>query len=510
MVIPNRRQDANFETSRRQNVSCDPCRRSKKRCVSRPGLPRGSGASCQNCAHLGHICTFKFASARQAEKKAKALASPQSQPSQNHESTTSSASVPIPADNTASSETTWPSWEATVPEDMWLDDKTWAGIGPNTYLDFASFLNGESQSLMNTPRPTVALPSHEASDTVIVGTIPPVGASIAAENERTGSSGHTSTDGLILSGQWHGSPVQLLNSRTVSQQMTRSLCHIYDTMMIGVTRRYLSYSSNLFAGKHSYVLAPDRIGEAPASPTCEGALGFPMSPTLSTREPMLANPEVSHSSSAASRPMTLIGAARFLDNFGALYGNVLDRKKRKQDEATLLAVLQAFALQFAPPSDEESEDTENTTALLPEVSNWPPPATRMTVFTAAWFNAFTHLNESVNNRSFVHLYAVILFQMVAEPAQVSIKDAYLGRSAKLLDRALQSLCKLSNLLDTFCSGLDAKSRYRTLLDSSRRIMYWFGYIRDTMTSFLSDRPCVLKDAPVSIPGVYFGTSRPSN
>jgi hypothetical protein len=271
--------------------------------------------------------------------------------------------------------------------------------------------------------------------------------------------------------------------------------------MIGVTRRYLSYSSNLFAGKHSYVLAPDRIGEPPASPTCEGVLGFPISPTSSTREPVLANAELSQSSSAASKPMTLIGAARFLDNFGALYGNVLDRKKRKQDEATLMAVLQAFALQFAPPSDEESEDTETIGALVSEVPNWPPPATRMTVFTAAWFNAFTHLNDSVNNRSFVHLYAVILFQMVAEPAQVSIKDAYLGRSAKLLDRALQSLCKLSNLLDTFCSGLDAKSRYRMLLDSSWRILYWFGYIRDTMTSFLSDRPCVLKDAPVSIPGV---------
>lgn len=50
--------------ARRQNSSCDPCRRSKRRCFFPiPGCDELS-AACTHCRRLGHACTFDFAASR--------------------------------------------------------------------------------------------------------------------------------------------------------------------------------------------------------------------------------------------------------------------------------------------------------------------------------------------------------------------------------------------------------------------------------------------------------------
>ena len=58
-----------MEAMRRQYSNCDPCRRSKRRCTfPDPGKPV-DGAMCNNCTHLGHVCTFDFVLSRSAPKR---------------------------------------------------------------------------------------------------------------------------------------------------------------------------------------------------------------------------------------------------------------------------------------------------------------------------------------------------------------------------------------------------------------------------------------------------------
>ncbi|RAL10879.1 uncharacterized protein BO97DRAFT_115405 [Aspergillus homomorphus CBS 101889] len=44
----------------RQNTSCDPCRRLKRRCVLPPHTNDGDGRVGTSCNRLGHRCTFDF------------------------------------------------------------------------------------------------------------------------------------------------------------------------------------------------------------------------------------------------------------------------------------------------------------------------------------------------------------------------------------------------------------------------------------------------------------------
>ena len=56
--------DSASEPNRRQNSSCDPCRRSKRRCFFSSHAFDDSSTSCTHCTRLGHACTFKFAASR--------------------------------------------------------------------------------------------------------------------------------------------------------------------------------------------------------------------------------------------------------------------------------------------------------------------------------------------------------------------------------------------------------------------------------------------------------------
>lgn len=62
--------------------------------------------------------------------------------------------------------------------------------------------------------------------------------------------------------------------------------------------------------------------------------------------------------------VTMLGMARFLDNFGSRYGNVLESTGRKQDEYILTATLQAFALPFAPTPKRQQIPAQNPQSLI--------------------------------------------------------------------------------------------------------------------------------------------------
>lgn len=489
-----------ISSGRRQNASCDQCRRSKKRCAFDPGVEPGGGGQCQYCAHLGHACSFKFVQARQAQRRARIMSSP----------TPTSAVSPLNPSaaantNRTSAEGTWESNEPPVQQNIAIDDMIWTDLGPNIFLDFDTFLDPDSQAWMNVSGPIID-PTFE-DDSSLNDRQPLSSALTMSPAILRAEQAHDYIVGKDCSstGLWHSSPIRLLNSTASAQQSTRSLYQIYDTMMIGVATRYLSHSSNHFAGSFRYEFKADYCADELAlldrrdphkltSFTISAAShSDQVTPASSARQPHEGAPE-------SLGPITLIGVARFLDNFGSLYGNQLDRKKRKQDEDTLITVLQVFALQFSAPDDVETGVPESPLYLVKDSPGPRGPTTKTQLYTAAWFNAHSRLTESINNRSFVHLYAVILFHIAGQPEEARSMPEYAGCLDVFLDRSLHQLESLSALVESFCSRLDSKSLYRTLLDSSRRVLFWFAYVRDTMTSFVKDRPCILKDGPLAVAG----------
>ena len=175
-----------------------------------------------------------------------------------------------------------------------------------------------------------------------------------------------------------------------------------------------------------------------------------------------------------------------------LYHNVLSTAQRELDETALTAVLQAFALQSVCGNDKEPG--------VQQRERDKDDSMNKDLFCTAWFNAQSHLLKAKNTRSFVHIYAVFVFQMTAQPLEAKRKED--GRDSwEFLDEALHHLIELSTLVDKFCSHLNPKSLYRTLLESSVRIIRWFGYVRDTVASVLHDRQFVMEDALIQDAGL---------
>lgn len=402
----------------------------------------------------------------------------------------------------ASSTTMWAAFEPTAQEELSLDDMIWTGLGPNAFLDFDTFLNTDTQDWMDVST-NIVNPQLEEEVTVNDASLPSSTSSLSPTVVRTQQFDKYLPGESASFEVWHGSPIQLLNSMTLAHQATKALCQVYDTMMTGVARRYLSYNCNQFAGSHRYVFEPECCADQITTSDEKGFRGLAdIQSALSqyTQRPWeQSGTQMYEKGSEPFRPITLIGVARFLDNFGALYGNRLDRRKRKQDEETFMSVLQAFALQFEP-ADDLGDDTLIVKAL--DASDPGHCPARSQLFTAAWFNAHSYLTESMKTRSFVHLYSVSLFHTIAMPNEARTKPEYSGGPLAFLDQALSQLHGLSRLVEVFCSNLGSDSRYRTLLDSSRRVLFWFAYVRDTMASVLCDRQCKLKDGPISGAGSW--------
>ncbi|OQV10504.1 hypothetical protein CLAIMM_14492 [Cladophialophora immunda] len=308
-------------------------------------------------------------------------------------------------------------------------------------------------------------------------------------------------------GLWRGSPIHLLNSSVETQRINQSLGEVYNSMMSGIAIRYLDYNCNLFAGSYKYSFDPDQSNPSTLDISAGQSVGNMLTPSWK-KAALDTNGSQIHANMAPERlasqinKVTMIGVARFLDNFGALYSNVIDQKTRNENERTLIAVLQAFALQFAPSRQADgplARFFDNPQGASQCSTSDPLPGDRSTnsqhVFTAAWFNAHSHLVSSRENRSFVKLYSVFLFLMTSVPPEASSISAYEDTPICLLDDALRQMGELQSLVEGYCEHLGRQSIYRFLLQSSVGIMRWYGYLRDTIDSVLHERPCMLEDAP---------------
>ena len=182
--------------------------------------------------------------------------------------------------------------------------------------------------------------------------------------------------------------------------------------------------------------------------------------------------------------MTPLGIVRFLDNFNDLYGNKLDPTARQIADSALEAVIMAFSCQWNPGSKAPEPDSGRAASI---------DVTGSRLFFDAWLKAHSSLSEAQHIRSFRIIYATFLFSLTVVPVEASFQLKQDVDSHEFLDCGLRHLCDLERLVTGYCETLGATSVYATLVESSLNIIRWFGYVRDTVSSLTSNRPCFLPD-----------------
>ncbi|KAI1630189.1 hypothetical protein EDD37DRAFT_85808 [Exophiala viscosa] len=487
--------------ARKQNSSCDACRRSKRRCAFPPNVQLGMAATCLNCFHLGRDCTYDFVTSRLNQKRTKRTCPPVTLQGhllsqgaglpQDIRATDTVTPSEFQYDGSAPGQVAWP-----FPVHGLVGDDMFFG---NLASEWAQLMTGVGATVDN-------VVNHTDSDDVETA------ASKSTQGNRQSrvvSPAHTKS----VLGPWRGSPIHLLNSSTELHLVNQNLGEVYESMMSGITTRYLDYNCNLFAGSYRYSFDAD-CAEIPLSKQdTDHALARTRMPTWKrsssgVRTVALQNPGYTLEDLASQiNKVTMIGIARFLDNFGSLYGNVLEPKRRKQDERTLTATLQAFSLQFAPAPQKEARKftVQRPFVSVPDISLVGCDAGTSYsktphVFAAAWFNAYELLVASKETRSFIHLYAVFLFQMTTIPPEATSSERFNVSPLDIADLALYQMQELHGLIDDYCEILEPQSTYRFLLHSSLRIFNWYAYLRDTIASMLHPRACILEDAPLKLKG----------
>jgi hypothetical protein len=268
-------------------------------------------------------------------------------------------------------------------------------------------------------------------------------------------------------------PIDLLNTALGADEIESELISVYDTVFGRCASRFLSCRNNIFSGSSPYCFDHE-LRQSPAKSELD-----------STQESLLLNEDnlrgsvsdLSGNQEVGATRITLIGIARFLDNFGGLFGNPLTKTEQMAQERTLAAVCKAFAIQWLPISSTGSERTS------------------VERFTAAWRDAHGRLTKLKYTTSFRRIFAILLFQMTSRPQDARFDAQDHASPEALLNCALLELQHLASRVRKYCEDLSPTSRYRTLLEISLSAIQWWAYLRDTSTSISTDRPCVLPYPP---------------
>lgn len=406
-------------SQRRQYSSCDPCRRSKRRC----SLPSYSdGGTCTNCQRLGHVCTFEFSKSRRTVRR---------NPSRQNQtlSRLSGSGHDLP-------EITADGLSEYYPSPLNGSAET-----PISWLNF-----DESHQIESTWDNTQGLDLTDllAAD-VVTPAQPP-------SDARSSPLLRVPCTTPILPGRALNSPIRLLNSKLDATILDSRLARIHNTIITGCASRFADYDCNLCATGLRYRLEGADGGQS------QGC-AFPLNSAMASTD--------------VTCTFTAIGAVRFLDHFGDLYGNRLSSDARRQSDAALRAVLRAFSLQWLSTS----EGTPATDSIRDASQN---------AFYDSWFAAREILGNAQAVRSFRVVYAILLFDGISVPTQASA-----GPPHELLNAGLQTLCSLDALIGRYCATLGAHSTYSMLLEASMAVVRWGGYIRDIGASLTTDRRCKL-------------------
>ncbi|CAI7596951.1 unnamed protein product [Penicillium pancosmium] len=422
-------------SQRRQFSSCDPCRRSKRRCYF---VSAGKGETCTNCRRLGHSCTFDFAKSRKA--KPRQDPTPYPQPMNRNKS-------PVILANGLSN---------TFPGHFQADSMTVGDVLP-PLSNFDEASNADENPADGNYDFTLGL---GLTDLVALDAEPLAPVPIETQLSFCGSPLERTQSAMpFITGSSLSSPMRLLNSKLDATILDERLITIHNTIVTGCASRFADYDCNLYATTSRYRLE-------------SGARWLSQEYTLDLLGQELTKNDMSYT-------LTAIGTVRFLDHFSDLYGNRLSPGARKLSDAALKAVLRAFSLQWLTPERSSATDSiiDNSHTTCDISRN---------AFFDSWFTAREVLRNAQSIQSFRTVYAILLFDGIAVPAKASAESAH-----EFLDIGLQNLCSLDALVRQYCTNLAAYSTYSGALEASLNVMRWGGYIRDIGASLTTDRRCRL-------------------
>ncbi|PYH71604.1 Zn(II)2Cys6 transcription factor domain-containing protein [Aspergillus vadensis CBS 113365] len=443
-------------SQRRQFSSCDPCRRSKRRCFfASPG-----GEKCTNCQRLGHSCTFDFARSRRVKPKHDLV---RPSPSTNSNELPGTPLLGFDSPDGYYQAGTTPPGDTLVP-----------GLNLNEGHDTLK----DHDDLMD-----LYLVNRLTSDLA-----PPVQVSNKAQTcVRSNLSGRVSYAMPLLAGSSLASPVRLLNFKLDARILDDRLAKIYHAIITGCASRFVDYDCNLYATASCYRLEgwseQSTQRHTPATlDTSSINTSFPDTPASVTPLDAISSSESGILSNDLSRTFTVIGAVRFLDHFAVLYGNRISANARKQSDAALKSVLRTFSLQWLPTESVLAADS----ILQDSVYGIPTSEASQNAFYDSWFQTQGVLEQAKSVRSFRVVYAILLFGGITVPTKAPVES-----TREILDSGLQSLRSLNVLVRQHCSTLGAHSIYSGLLEASLDAVHWGGYIRDLGASLTINRPCKL-------------------
>ncbi|CAG7958474.1 unnamed protein product [Penicillium salamii] len=444
---------------RRQNKSCDPCRRSKRRCVAASASPDGiSSTACENCRRLGHQCTFEFAERQLSAptKRKRRQCDDEGQPARQ-----TGCGMERPAGDAGSSNSPF---DPTVMIDQDIL-ATWLNFDFNDAPDgetisFPAYPNSSTESCLE-PSPV----SDRSSDNEL--TLYPTGFPKIET--------HRSFQSTPMIGLSFNSPIYLLNSAIDAKILGDRLTRIYEAIATPSASGFLDYDCNNYPSKVRYRIA----GVAPNSSI---GLDSALSSAESYARQLSLNSSTS-SQNEVGQEISLLGSVRFLDHFGDLYGNRLRPAAKKKSDEALKAVLRAFSMQWLPSVSETFELSHGIGMTEGESS--------LNSFVDAWIQARSLLLESQNIRSFRMILAILTFVGIVTPTRV-IETEGLVRN-NLLDTALDQLSYLDQLVKRYFANLGPSSIYGSLADASLSIIRWAGYIRDTGAALSMDHRSKLSD-----------------
>lgn len=488
------------KSQRRQNASCDRCRHSKRRCLVLPPEGREPGTACTNCKRLGYSCTFAFAEAcknsghRRQSANARTVQAP---PSETHALDFSDFDL---TEGVQSHSDGLANWHDNNPL-----SETPLEFNFEDFLNFNSECFPDQFNLFTTPEithPSLARPTDRENRLRLHdGPL-----SIEAEKSRI-RPGHTSIVGRSLN-----SPVHLLSSSWEAMLLTEHFARIYQTITAGTASIFLDYDCNLYSGRyryqfdfaipaHSYDPAFTALSVLSHEPASMPLPSKTLSPEIVNRSP---SPLTSATDRLSSQPprmhetirtITILGAVRYLDQFGELYGNRLSPNLRSQSDQILKQVLRTFSFQWlaianSSPEFRVSNSTfADFTTSKRQQSPQPPQA-----FVDTWVRARLLIKNAQSVISFSVVFATLLFDTIIVPGEAlaGLEEHIIMH--EFLDTGFKKLAYLEHLVEKYCDNLGTASEHGALMESSLSIVRWFAYLRDTVVALMTDRPCRLQEA----------------
>lgn len=470
--------------TRRQFSSCDPCRQSKRRCEpAQPMLTIPHRTTCSNCLRLRLNCTYDFASSKRIELESRRrMRDTRRRPG---------SIVRSPASGTTISQTATcdeifsdignpecPNFDELMESfsdpfglpslEYWsnsnlLDDNGYSILGgllsaPMQHIDVAGSAtcsaSGYNQSnLEMTPLPSPRIQHRRKS-----------------------------TYSLSLSGS-----LCMLNRSHESKILGEKLSRVYKNIAFLSVSSFLGKGCNPFI-EQDFDLEKEETAEWKHIPDDTDPLNSP---------PTVTGPVFPDSQETLR--LTMIGAAFFLDHFGTLYGNGLDKMDHQRAQIALEDVLHAFSSQWIQQHDSHS------------ASNTAPAISKSGFAVHCWYKARSSLVDAQRVRSFKTVWAMLLFNMTTIPSQF-VND-HEGSDSRMkndfLGDCISHLIALRQMVIPYCKNLGSGSTYAKALQISLSLFSWLAILRDSTTSITRLKPPILGnvtgDLGKCMPWVYQDT-----